>query len=72
MDSHGMLLKAIITKGSEADCKQAVNLIAEVKAEWLLADRGYNANYIIDHAEELDMSVVILPKKEQNHPEKIR
>ena len=30
-----------------------------MKAECLLADRGYDANYIIDYAEELDMSVVI-------------
>ncbi|WP_323732404.1 IS5 family transposase [Candidatus Bandiella euplotis] len=63
LDSHGMPLKVIITKGSEADCKQAVNLIEEMKAEYLLADRGYDVNYIIDHAQELGMRVVIPPKK---------
>ncbi|WPX96285.1 IS5 family transposase [Candidatus Bandiella woodruffii] len=34
-----------------------------MKAEYLLADRGYDVNYIIDHAQELGMSVVIPPKK---------
>ena len=63
VDSHGMALKAIITKGSEADCKQAVNLIGEMKAQYLLADRGYDANCIIDYAEELNMNIVIPPKK---------
>ena len=58
-----MPLKAIITKGSEADCKQAVNLIGEMKAKYLLADRGYDANCIIDYAEELNMNIVIPPKK---------
>ena len=58
-----MALKAIITKGSEADCKQAVNLIGEMKAQYLLADRGYDANCIIDYAEELNMNIVISPKK---------
>ncbi|WP_323733477.1 transposase [Candidatus Bandiella euplotis] len=29
----------------------------------LLADRGYDVNYIIDHAQELGMRVVIPPKK---------
>ncbi|WPX96184.1 IS5 family transposase [Candidatus Bandiella woodruffii] len=34
-----------------------------MKAEYLLADRGYDVNYIIDHAQELGMRVVIPPKK---------
>ena len=32
-------------------------------AQYLLADRGYDANCIIDYAEELNMNIVIPPKK---------
>ncbi len=34
-----------------------------MNAEHLLADKGYDANYIIDHAKSLGMNPVIPPKR---------
>ena len=34
-----------------------------MKAEYLFADKGYDVNYIIDHAEDLGMEIVIPPRK---------
>lgn len=58
-----MPVRAAITKGTEADCKQACHLIEGFDADYLLADRGYDANKIIDQARQQHMSVVIPPKK---------
>ena len=55
----------IVTEGTTADCTKAEELIAGVDADYLLADRGYDSNEIIDSANELGMESVIPPKK--NH-----
>jgi hypothetical protein len=46
-----------------ADCKEAVTLIQDFKAENLLADRGYDTNEIVAFALSKGMNVVIPPKK---------
>lgn len=46
VDVAGRLRRAIITKGRQADFKQAVDLIAGVKAHHLEADRGYDSNEV--------------------------
>ena len=58
-----MPVRAIITQGTTADCKQAIPLIDGIDAENLLADRGYDADSIIQRAIEQGMNVVIPPKK---------
>ena len=58
-----MPLRVIITKGTEADCKQAIPLIEGIAAETLLADKAYDTNDIINYAIEHKMQVVIPPKK---------
>lgn len=50
MDANGMPIRAIITQGTTADCTQAKHLIESITAEYLLADRGYDSNTIIDQA----------------------
>jgi transposase len=62
-----------ITTGTTADCTQAHKLIEGMSAENLLADKGYDTNDIITHAQELGMRVVIPPKcnrKEQRSYDK--
>jgi len=58
-----MPVRAIITQGTSADCKQAIALIDGIEAENLLADRGYDANEILEAALGRTMTVVIPPKK---------
>ena len=63
VDAHGMPVRVLITKGTRADCKEAIHLIEGITAEALLADRGYDTNEIIAYATSAGMEVVIPPKK---------
>jgi transposase len=63
VDAVGLPLRIIITKGTVADCTEAIPLIDGFSAEYLLADRGYDSNKIIEFAEENGMKIVIPPKK---------
>jgi transposase len=63
VDAHGMPVRVLITKGTRADCKEAIHLIEGITAEALPADRGYDTNEIIAYAASAGMEVVIPPKK---------
>ena len=63
VDAHGMPLRAIITEGTAADCGQAMNLMEGFHAEYLLADRGYDTNDILQAARQAEMKAVIPPKR---------
>lgn len=58
-----MPVRVMITKGTRADCKEAVHLIEGISADVLLADRGYDSGEIIDFAVQSGMEVVIPPKR---------
>ena len=58
-----MPVRAIVTAGTKADCKQAIPLIDGIFAGYLFADRAYDCSYIIDHAAQIGMNLVIPPKK---------
>jgi transposase len=58
-----MPLRALITQGTTADCTQAVALIQGFEAEYLLADRGYDTDTVINQAATQGMSPVIPPKR---------
>ena len=62
VDAHGMPLRIIITKGTRADCTQADRLIEGLDADYLLADRGYDSNAIIEQARRQGIKAVIPPK----------
>jgi transposase len=63
VDANGMPVRILVTAGTTADCKQACALIDGFPAQWLLADRGYDSNEIIEKAVSQNMGVVIPPKK---------
>lgn len=63
VDAHGMPVRIIITAGPRADCKEAPRLIEGIDAKYLLADRGYDSNSIIEDATSLGMTTVIPPRK---------
>jgi len=58
-----MPLRVIVTEGTAADCTQACSLISDIKAEHLLADRGYDTDTIVAHAKDQGIKPVIPPKK---------
>ena len=58
-----MPVRVIITQGTDADCQQAVPLMADITAEYLLADRGYDAEYIVEQAKQQGMEPVIPSRK---------
>ena len=45
-----MPVRALITPGPTTDCTQASKLISGIAAEYLLADKGYDSNAILDQA----------------------
>ena len=63
VDSSGMPVRAIITEGARADCREAVHLIEEINAQNLLADRGYDTSESIAFAHSAGMNAVIPPRK---------
>ena len=63
MDAHGLPVRAIVTQGTRADCKEAGHLIAGISAQYLLADKGYDTNAVLDQALAQGMTSVIPPKK---------
>jgi transposase len=58
-----MPVRVFITQGTTADCTQAGRLIEGLDADYLLADRGYDSNAIIEQARKQGMEVIIPPKK---------
>jgi transposase len=58
-----MPLRILVTQGTTADCTQACRLIEGLTAEYLLADRGYDSDVIIEQAKHQGMKAVIPPRK---------
>jgi transposase len=63
VDAHGMSVRVFVTSGVTADCKYGEKLIADIDADYLLGDRGYDTDAIIEFAQKNGMQVVIPPKK---------
>ena len=63
-----MPVRAIVTSGSEADCTQAESLVADIPAEHLIADKGYDTDRIDAMAREKGMGVCIPPRKGRKNP----
>lgn len=53
----------VITDGTTADCTQASTLIEGIRADYLLADKGYDSDAIVDQATAQWMKAVIPPRK---------
>ena len=52
----------MVTAGQAADCTQAIPLLGERKTEAVLADKGYDADSIVQHIEAAGAEPVIPPK----------
>lgn len=56
-------MRILITDGTTADCTQACELIEGMNANYLLADKGYDSDAIVQKAQDQGMQVVIPPRK---------
>ena len=63
VDACGVPVRCVVTDGVTADCAKAGELVENVGARGLIADRAYDSNKIVKTAESLDMKVVIPPRK---------
>lgn len=64
----GTPLRFILTGGQAADCKEALALLAGFTADAVLADKSYDADYIIDAVQGMGATVVIPPKANRKMP----
>jgi len=63
VDALGNPINFIISPGQEHDSQKSLDLIDEIKGTYLLADKAYDAQFLIDKAKDRQMEVVIPPKK---------
>lgn len=63
VDAFGMPIRAIVTDGTTADCKKTVELLRGLKCKYLLADKGYDSQEILNFAKKNGMKPVIPPRK---------
>jgi transposase len=62
VDAVGLPVRVLVTPGTTADCTQAGRLIEGLRAEHLIADKGYDTDAIVEQAKTQGMSAVIPPK----------
>ncbi|MBN4054352.1 IS5 family transposase [Nitrospira defluvii] len=67
-DALGNPLRFILTGGERHDCTQALAVIEGLKPEAVLADKGYDADYIVQAVEEMGAIAVIPPKSNRKSP----
>lgn len=63
MDALGNPLRIILSVGQRADITQAEALLTGYETDAVLADRGYDANDLIEWLEQASTQVVIPAKK---------
>jgi transposase len=57
-----MPVTVFITSGTTADCTVAEELIADKNADYVLADKGYDSQSLIDYIESKGAKTVIPPR----------
>lgn len=63
VDARGVPVRYVVTDGVRADCTKAGELIENIGARGLIADRGYDFDKIVQNAKNLGMKAVIPPRK---------
>ena len=66
MDAHGMPVRMFITAGPVADCSKACRLIEGIDAEYLLADKGYASDALVETLRQAGVKPAIPLVKVEN------
>ena len=61
-------MRFILTGGEASDCTQALTLLDGLKAKAILADKGYDADYVVKAGEFIGAEVVIPSKSNRKNP----
>src|SRR5262249_31970474 len=64
-DALGLPVRLIGTPGQRHDIAFAHDLVEDIGAEALLADKGYDANHLVEKMEQKGTQVVIPPKRDR-------
>jgi len=62
VDAFGYPVRIFVTAGTVNDCTKANDLIDGISANYLLADKGYDSQSIVDKASDQGMTAVIPPR----------
>ena len=62
-EALGLPVKFILTGGEVSDFTQAIPLLNNEKADYVLADRGYDSNDIVDHISKYMHAIPVIPPK---------
>ncbi len=49
VNDRGLAVKFIVTEGTRADCKEAINLLKNLDAKLVFVDRAYDTNEILSY-----------------------
>ena len=63
VSERGMPVKFIVTEGMRANCKEAINLLKNLDAKLVFADRAYDTNEILSHIAKRNVKSIIPPKR---------
>ena len=63
-----MPVRMVITADPVADCSQACELIEGIAADYLLADKGYDSDALVESLHQNGVTPVIPPRKRRNTP----
>lgn len=61
-------MKFVLTPGQDSDVTQGQELLKDIKAEFVLADKGYDSDSLVEFIEQSGAKVVIPPKKNRINP----
>jgi putative transposase len=64
-DALGLPVRLMGTPGQRHDIAFAHDLVEDINADALLADKGYDANHLIEKMEQRGTEVVIPPKRDR-------
>ena len=63
VNERGLPVKFIVTEGTRANCKEAINLLKNLDAKLLFADRAYDTNEVLAYIAKRNTKSVISPKR---------
>jgi len=63
-----MPLRVLVASGAEADCTHAPSLLLDIPAQWLIGDKGYDSDKLVEFFESQGMEVCIPPRCNRLNP----